>query len=175
MPFSLSGCVEVPYDDLDMVQTRPHQKAITSDGMLADARAAFAWLTENGVYAGRVAAIGFCMGGRLAYLANAHLPLACAISYYGGGVQRFLDLAGKQHGPLLMLWGGQDEHIPNEQHWQVAQALTAAGARHEQAFFSQAKHGFFCHVRPWLYDEAVSRKAWALTREMLAATGVLAP
>ena len=168
-----TDCVEIPYDDIEMKLTRPHQRAMTVAGMVADARAAHAWLCAQGVAADRTAAIGFCMGGRLAYLANAHLPLATAISFYGGGVQKLLDLAPRQHGPLLMMWAGQDEHIPNEQHWEVARGLTAAGVRHEQVLFSHAKHGFFCHVRPWVYDPDVSRQAWALTLEMLRMTNVL--
>lgn len=168
-----SECVEIPYSDIEMKLTRPHQRAMTGEGMLADAQVAYAWLCAQGVAADRTAAIGFCMGGRLAYVANAHLPLATAISFYGGGAQKLLDLAPKQHGPLLMLWAGQDEHIPNEQHWEVARALTAAGARHEQVLFSHAKHGFFCHVRPWVYDPDASRQAWALTLEMLRTANLL--
>ncbi len=168
-----TGCSELPYDDIEMKLSVPHRTQMTAAGMVADAQASYDWLCAQGVAADRVCAIGFCMGGRLAYLANAELPLATAISFYGGGVQKSLDLATKQHGPLLMLWGGEDEHIPNEQHWEVARALTEAGTRHEQVFFSHGKHGFFCHVRPWLYDADYSRQAWALVLEMLRSVNVL--
>jgi carboxymethylenebutenolidase len=168
-----TGALEIPYDDIKMELTRPHQKAITASGMLADTAAAFDWLVSQGVASQRIAAIGFCMGGRLAYIANAHLPLAAAISLYGGGMQKFLDLAPKQRAPIMMMWAGLDEHVPLEQVRTVEDALMAAGVSHTQIMFAQAQHGFLCHSRPWLYDSAASGIAWAAILEMLSATKVL--
>ena len=49
----------------------PHMQALTPDGMIADARAAFDWLQKNPrVLPNATASIGFCMGGRVSFLAN---------------------------------------------------------------------------------------------------------
>src|SRR5579875_1100368 len=56
-----------------------HRAGLTVEGMAADFVAAWEWLRHEGVPAKRTAAVGFCMGGRVAYLGNAHAELAAAI------------------------------------------------------------------------------------------------
>ena len=155
---------EGSYGDFEAI--RPHSAALTPQGLIADMRAAYEWLTnEAKVVPQRIAAVGYCMGGRCAYLANSELPLAAAVSYYGGGIAPdLLDRASKQHAPILMFWGGLDQHITPEHYRAVADALTAAGADHTQVVFSKADHGFNCDVRP-SYNESASREALALVLE----------
>jgi len=136
---------EAAYGDWDAVA--PHYNAVTAATIADDARAACRWLEERADPT-RTAAIGFCMGGRAAYVANAHLPLRAAVAFYGGGIAPdLLDLAAQQHAPLLMFWGGHDTNIPPEKYRAVADALTAAEREHEQVVFSNAGHGFFCDAR----------------------------
>ena len=162
---------EGSYSDSESI--RPHMAALTNDGLIADVQASYEWLShEDMVDAGRLAAIGFCMGGRVAYLANGSVNLRAAISFYGGGIApALLSFAQQQHGALLMFWGGRDQHITPEQYRAVADALTIAGQTHEQVVFSQADHGFFCDQRP-SYDAGSARQAWMLTQEFLRVFGV---
>ncbi len=163
---------EAAYTDFDSV--REHMGALTPRGLAADMRAAYEWLAGDAQIApARIAAVGYCMGGRCAYLANADLPLAAAVSYYGGGIAPdLLDRATDQHGPLLMFWGGLDKHILPEQYRAVADALSAAGTDHEQVVFAKADHGFNCDERP-TYNESASRQALALVLEFFRVRGVL--
>jgi carboxymethylenebutenolidase len=163
---------EGSYTDFAAVQ--PHMGAITTDGLNADVDAAYRWLADqSGADATRIAAIGFCMGGRVAYLANARVKLSAAVSFYGGRIAPdLLPLAPQQQAPILMFWGALDTHIPPEQYRAVADALTEAKATHEQVVFSQADHGFFCDARA-SYNEIASRQALALVKEFFAAYGVL--
>ena len=62
-------------------QNKAHHKSVTLEGQIADSEAAYDWLVSEGVSSDRIGAMGFCMGGRLAYLANAHRPLRAAISF----------------------------------------------------------------------------------------------
>jgi carboxymethylenebutenolidase len=162
---------EGSYTDFESV--RKHTSALTPDGVNADIEASYTWLREKGIDAPRVGAVGFCMGGRVAYMANARVQLGAAISFYGGGiVPDLLPLAQAQRAPILMFWGGLDTHIPPEQYRAVADALTAAKVTHEQVVFSQADHGFFCDARP-SYNELASRQAWALVNAFLDVYGLL--
>jgi carboxymethylenebutenolidase len=163
---------EGSYDDFAAV--RPHIERLTTGGIAADAEAAYGWLAnQSGADATRLACIGFCMGGRVSYIANARVKLAAAISFYGGGIAPdLLPLAEKQSSPILMFWGGLDTHIPPEQYRAVADALTAANVEHEQVVFSRAGHGFFCDARA-SYDEVSSLQAFALVKAFLGAYGVL--
>lgn len=163
---------EGSYGDFESV--RQHFAGLTTEGLIADMRAAYEWLGKEAKIAPqRIAAVGYCMGGRCSYLANSELPLAAAISYYGGGIAPdLLDRASRQHAPILMFWGGLDQHIPPEQYRAVADALTAAAADHTQVVFAKAEHGFNCDARP-SYNESASREALALVLEFLRVRGVL--
>lgn len=150
----------------DIAAVMPHVRMLTSDGLIADATAAFDWLaTEGGIDRARIAAVGFCMGGRTAFLANSALPLAASISYYGGSIApALLDRTATLHGPQLFFWGGEDKGIPPEQHRGVADALRAAGKRFVDVEFSWANHGFATEHRP---DAAAAHQAMALAMAFL--------
>jgi carboxymethylenebutenolidase len=156
------------YSDFEGV--RSHVQALTSEGLEADVHAAHAWLQQDTCTdATRVAALGFCMGGRVAYLGNATLPLRGAVSFYGGGIApALLDRARHLSGPHLFFWGGADTHIPPEQHRAVIDALRRAGKPYVNVEISDAGHGFFCDQRP-SYHATAARRAWALTLDFLSA------
>jgi len=154
------------YDDsaTAMAETRK----LTIEGLEADVRATFEFLRQDRACDGRVASVGFCMGGRVSFLANSIVPLAAAVSFYGGGIAPgLLDRAAKQHGKLLLFWGGLDRHIGFEQRSEVRQALDQAGKPYIHTVISYADHGFFCDQRP-SYNPAAARDAWALTMSFLS-------
>jgi carboxymethylenebutenolidase len=156
------------YDDFPAVM--PHYQALTNEGLLADMQAAQAWLTGPGG-AKDVSAIGFCMGGRAAFLANSGLKLKAAVSFYGGGIAPgLLDLAPKMGAPILLVWGGLDKHIPPEHVASVSKALRDAGKPYVEAVFSAADHGFNCDARA-SYHAPSAAQAWALSLQFLKQPG----
>ena len=158
--------VEGRYDDFPGMA--PHFKSLTNDNIVADARAAFAWLaSQRDVDAARIASVGYCLGGRASYLANTALPLAAGVSYYAGGMPAVLDRVATLHGPHTFFWGGRDTHITDEQKQAVVNALRAAKKTFTNVEFSQADHGFFCDQRSQ-YEPDAAREAWALTLAFLS-------
>lgn len=152
------------YGDFDAV--RPHMNAMTIDGIEADIRATYDYLV--GETDGRIVSVGFCMGGRMSFVANSILPLAAAVSFYGGGIApALLDRAARQHVPILFFWGGLDKHIGEEQRSAVREALDEETKPHVQVLFSFADHGFFCDQRS-SYSPDAARDAWALTTSFLS-------
>jgi carboxymethylenebutenolidase len=154
----------------------PLSKALTVEGLTADVRSAYDWLVsqpELGADPKRVAAIGFCMGGRMAYLANATVPLAAAISFYGGRIPRWFDLIPNQHAPLLLFWGAKDESILVDEQHEVATKFNDAALVHTQVVFSEAGHAFFRHTRPEMYEPRAAGMAWAMSVEFLRQNRVL--
>jgi carboxymethylenebutenolidase len=151
----------------------PHMGALTDAGQTADIQAAYQWLTTDGG-ASAVASTGYCMGGRASFLADILLPLKASVSYYGGGIAPggppmfpgLTDRAADLHAPVLLFWGGKDEHIGMKAVREIEDALVAAGKPYAQVVFSQADHGFFCDVRA-SYNPEAARQAWALTLEFL--------
>lgn len=157
---------EAGYADLQVCM--PHMQALTPDGVIADARSAFEWLQKDPRVAPEaISCLGFCMGGRAAYLANSALPLKAAISFYGTAIAPgHLARAAQQHGPVLFFWGGLDSRIPREQARAVVDAMTEAKKMFVNVEFSDADHGFFCDARA-NYKESAAKQAWALALKFL--------
>jgi carboxymethylenebutenolidase len=156
-----------PYSDLQACM--PHMQAMTPEGNIADARAAFDWLEKNPrVAPNATASIGFCMGGRVSFLANSVLPLRAAISFYGTAIAPgFVTRAAQQHGPVLFFWGGLDARITRDQTRAVVDAMTEAKKTFVNVDFSDADHGFFCDARA-NYKETAAKQAWQLLVQFLA-------
>ncbi len=123
----------------------------------ADFRAVFGWLGRRG--APKIGALGFCLGGRLSFIANSALPLDAAVSFYGGRMDEYLDRAGRLHGPHFFLWGGQDPIIPEEQRRRVMDVVREAGRSYVELTFGDADHGFFCDQRA-SYHPPSAQVAW---------------
>jgi len=124
-----------------------HIAQTTPEGIRADVAAAVARLREAG--APSVFAVGFCYGGRHAWLAAADgHGLAGAIGFYGmpgerngqpGPAQR----SGELRAPVLALMAGEDHAIGADQVAAFTQALEAAGAEHDVVTYPGAPHSFF--------------------------------
>ena len=140
-------------------------KNYSSAEMAEDINESYNWL-KNELGSDNIATIGYCMGGMVSFLANALVPLKAAISYYGP-IPKIIEQAKNQHGPLLMFWGGKDEHLGREAPHKSAEALDKAGKIYTNAIFSEADHGFNCDQRE-SYNEPASKQSWVLVEEFLA-------
>jgi carboxymethylenebutenolidase len=152
----------------DFPSVKPHYQAVTNDTAEADVRATYEWLHSNSqVKSDQICAVGFCMGGRVSFLANSMVALRKAVSFYGGGiVPGLLDRASNLHGPALLIWGGLDKHITPQHRQAVTDALDAHRKIYVNVVFSNADHAFFCDERG-AYQPIAARQAWALTLELL--------
>lgn len=127
----------------------PHVTATTWAGISADIGAAVDSLRGDGVAS--VFTIGFCMGGRMAFLSGTlGLDLAGVIGLYGtlAGPWRNdspapVDLAGSISSPVLGLFGGADQAISAEAVATFDAALTEAGTAHRIVTYDGAPHSFF--------------------------------
>lgn len=157
---------EASYDDFPSI--KPHREGLTNDAHEADIRATWEWLRSNAqAKTSDISSVGFCMGGRVSFLANSAFPLRAAVSFYGGGiVPDLLDRAAKLHAPMLFFWGGLDKHISAQNRSTLTGALTKERKPYVNVEFSQADHGFFCDQRS-AYERRSARQAWALTLEFL--------
>jgi carboxymethylenebutenolidase len=116
------------------------------DDLVADIRASVAALRARPETAGRkTGAIGYCMGGRMAYTAAALAGVDAAVAYYGGGIHKQLDLAAHITGPVQFHYAGEDDHIPPPAVESVRQAM--AGKPGEVHVYPGSMHGFNCWAR----------------------------
>ncbi len=152
---------ESGYNDFSLVM--PHFQAITVETLINDSRACYDWLqAQDNVIGDKIGCIGFCLGGRAAFVANSALPLAVSVAYYGGGTHMVAHLAAKLHGPQMFFWGGKDTHILPEHVATVVDAVNLAGKDYINVVISYAPHAFYCDARPAYHPEA-AREAWGMT------------
>jgi carboxymethylenebutenolidase len=126
----------------------PHVEAVSPENIQADVAAAVEHLRSVGVKS--VVAVGFCMGGRQAWLAAAggH-GLAGAVGFYGrpgagaDGAPGPAQLASQLDAPILALQAGADQHITAEDNEAFERALSEAGVEHELVVYEGAPHSFF--------------------------------
>ena len=73
--------------------------------------------------AGKVGALGFCLGGRLAYLAAARSGVDCAVGYYGVTIDQYLNEAAKIKVPMVLHFASEDKYAPPEAVEKIRSAL----------------------------------------------------
>ena len=102
--------------------------------------------------------MGFCLGGRLAVLGAQIAGVTSAVSLYGVGIERHLDLLTRAKCPLQLHYGDRDRWVPNTAVETVRQV--SAGRDIEIHVYPGINHGFFPRTRPGHNREA-SDTAWA--------------
>lgn len=154
---------EASYGNFEAV--KPHIQAITLKGLAEDITTAHKFMSrQNEVDANRTASIGFCMGGRVSFIAATLLPLKAAACFYGSGISDYSsDTYQKISCPLLLCWGGQDKNITKDKVDTVTEKLDEADKDYVNVIFSKANHAFFCDARS-NYHPASAREAWELVK-----------
>jgi carboxymethylenebutenolidase len=144
--------------------------------------AAIAYLdSHSGLRHDAYGAIGFCMGGRLAFLTAAEYgaKFSAAASFYGGGIApdepRFnrpvlIPRAGEIKASLLLCYGADDTGITPAEHGRIAQALSEAKVEFGMHVYPHAGHGFASVDREGAYAPDAAEKAWAEALALFART-----
>ena len=109
----------------DQGEDREHAMALLPkfdiDKAVEDIAAAVEWLEGLGRFGGiRTGVVGYCLGGTLAWLSAARLPIDAAVGYYGGRVGQYLNEQPKA--PIILHFGEQDQHIPQSEIDAIAKA-----------------------------------------------------
>ena len=166
----------------DMGAAMAKIQSLKDELMLQEIGASLDWLAaQNNVDKARLAVIGFCMGGRLAFLANCRFPerVKAAVGFYGGGIapegptDRFgrtapIGEAGKMQAPMFLGYGADDQSIPPADHARVAEKLSTLKKRYTLAVYPGAGHAFLCEERS-NYAPAAAARAWPEALEFLRA------
>jgi carboxymethylenebutenolidase len=137
--------VELGYVGADRERAMALMQGYTADQALADIGTAVGALRARAEVTGRVGSIGYCMGGRLAFLTAATAQVDAAVAYYGGGIQSQLGHAAGIQCPVQFHYAGHDDHIPPQAVEQVRAAMAGKGA--EIQVYAAATHGFNCWAR----------------------------
>lgn len=106
-----------------------------------DSAAAVSFLRAHPACSGRAGAVGFCLGGNLAWLLAVRFRPDCAVGYYGVGIQKTLDEAANLNCPLMLHIAAKDEYCPPEAQKQIHDALgtNSLATLHD---YSEQDHAF---------------------------------
>lgn len=148
--------------------------------VISDLDAAAAWAAANGGDADRLGVTGFCWGGRAVWLYAAHNPkLKAAVAWYGKLVgnatpetpKQPVDVAAGLMAPVLGLYGGADQGIPQDSVEKMRAAVKPARVKVEIVVYPDAPHAFHADYRP-SYREAPAKDGWAKALAWFKANGV---
>jgi carboxymethylenebutenolidase len=134
------------------------------DKAVADIGAAIGWLRAGG--AARVGAVGYCLGGLLAYLTAARTDVDASVGYYGVTLDQRLAEAATIRAPLMLHNALKDGFVPPEA--QAAIKAGLAGNAHVTIHDYDADHGFARHAGASRVSD-LADQADARTRDFFAA------
>ena len=136
----------------DQFDYQPHREQANQHlDLLLDDLSAAATALRDRTGVGAVASVGFCFGGSISFVAGAspEVDLAAVVGFYGVlDPARFdghgvLAQAASISRPVLGLFGGADQAIPQDQVEVFDAALDAARVEHEIHVYPGAPHSFF--------------------------------
>ncbi len=109
--------------DAEWQEAFGYMNAFDFDKGLADIQAAIDWARADDGCDGVVGAVGYCLGGRLAFAAAARTDADAVVSYYGVLIDSLLGEADKITAPLLLHIAGEDGFVPKEAQEKIIAAL----------------------------------------------------
>ena len=156
---------------------------LTDEQCFADLDVALAWAGKQPkVDLARLGITGFCRGGRTTWMYTAHNPrIKAGVAWYGGlnanppaQPKTPIDIAGQLHAPVLGLYGGKDEGIPQAAVDRLNAALKAAGKDKESQVhvYPDAGHAFNADYRP-SYRKEAAEDGWKRMLAWFAKHGVV--
>ncbi|MBD1936363.1 dienelactone hydrolase family protein [Microcoleus sp. FACHB-68] len=155
---------------------------VPDEQALSDLDAAVAWAkTSSKGNADKLAITGFCWGGRMVWLYSAHNPnVKAGVAWYGRLVgeskpltpQHPIDIAADLKVPVLGLYGGSDQGIPNESVEKMEEALKAGNSGSEIILYPDAPHAFFADYRP-SYRQEAAEDGWQRLQAWFKQHGVV--
>jgi carboxymethylenebutenolidase len=154
----------IPFDDAGRdrgMSGAAHTRVADFD---TDCRSGLDWLAKHDKVApGKLGAMGFCIGGHLAFRAALQPDVRATVCFYGTGIHNgklgqdadagSLARAKEIRGELLMIFGSNDPHVPVEGRTKIYQELQASGVRHRVQTFP-AEHAFMRDEGPRFDPEA---------------------
>jgi carboxymethylenebutenolidase len=165
----------IPFDDGG--RTRGQQDAAKTPvaDFDADCRTGLDWLsTHPRVARGKIGAVGFCIGGHLAFRAAFQPDVRATVCYYGTGIHDgklgkdadagSLGRAREIRGELLMIFGTKDPHVPEAGREKIDRVLRDSGVRYRRVLYP-AEHAFTRDEGP-RYDPEATDQAFAETVQL---------
>lgn len=133
---------------------------------IEDLKTTLAYIRRQENCTGKAGTIGYCLGGKLAFLMAARSDADCNVSYYGVGIQDMVDEAVHIRRQLLMHIAEKDKFVPIAAQEKILNALN----KHENIeihVYPDVEHAF-AREGGQHYDKEAARMANARTADFMA-------
>src|SRR5437667_1676685 len=137
----LEPSIELGYSEADFNKAFGYYQRFDANLSIKDAADALKVLRARPECTGKVGALGFCLGGKLAYLAAARTDVDCAVSYYGVGIEADIGEAAQIKGPMVFHVAELDRFAPPEAREAIKQAF-AGRSDVEMYLYPGCDHAF---------------------------------
>lgn len=166
------------YDDAGRDKGNADKAAKDVQGYDSDNAAMIDWVKQQPWCNGKIGAMGFCIGGHLAFRAALQPQVAATACFYATDLhtniipnkpgQHSMERLSDIKGELMMIWGKQDNHIPTAGRAEVYQKLTAANLTFTWHEFN-AQHAFM-RDEGERYDPQIAMTGYQLALDMFRRT-----
>jgi len=154
----------IPFDDAGRTRGQRDAANTSVAHFDADCRAGLDWLSRHPKVAqGKIGAVGFCIGGHLAFRAAFQSDVRASVCFYGTGIHDgklgqdadagSLARAKEIRGELLMIFGTKDPHVPDAGREVIDKVLKSSGVRYRTLLYP-AEHAFTRDEGPRFDPEA---------------------
>lgn len=164
--------IELGYSPPEFEKAFGLYQAFDIDRGIDDLGAALDTLRQRPECSGQAGVMGFCLGGKLAYLVATRPDPAVAVCFYGVGIDQALDEVAEINCPVVFHFAGADQFVPPEA---VARVRDAIGGRAgiEIYEYPDVDHAFYNKNRADVYDKPSAMMAHS--RTIAALRRVLGP
>ena len=139
--------IELGYSEAEIKAAFEFRRRFDPDQAIKDVADTVRALRAMDECSGKVGAVGFCLGGMLAYLTATRCNIDAVVSYYGVGIEERLNEAGAIRCPMVLHFGERDGLVPAA----AREAIAASFADREQVeiyVYPGADHAFSNSLRP---------------------------
>jgi carboxymethylenebutenolidase len=160
--------VDLGYNEVDNPKAFAFMNGLDRVNAAKDLTATAAALRSHPTCGGKIASVGYCMGGALSFICAATGSVDAAVCYYGGGIHTMLDRVPDIKVPMLLHFAEKDGHIPMSA---VESVQTAFKGRDEARIdvYPGVDHGFNCWGRA-MYNQKAAALARGRSLAFLAGT-----
>lgn len=154
-----------PASETDLAKAFAFYEGFSADEGVADLVATLRILRDLPNCTGKIGSVGFCLGGKLAFLMATRSAANCNVSYYGVGIENYFDEIDCIEKPLILHMAEGDQFVPPETQASIRQELRGNDLVTVYTY-PQVDHGF-ARVGYRQYDRGAAELANGRTMAFL--------